>query len=735
MTPDEGASCEPGASVLPEPWTAANTPAAEAGRRSAVVELAYQRFHELEAAGDKPDLRAFCDGYPECRSALLRLLLFDTYAEKHPEILSEEEAEAAVGWPQVGEQRGDLTILRLLGRGQFARVYLAAEGSTGGRHVVVKFSLLGGAEARMLGRLPHPNIVPILWARLEETTGLTLVCMPFLGSATLENTRDDGGGSAGPRPKHTSAILEILKARALPEDPPAAPADARLRQGSYADGIIHLAIQLADALAFVHAHGVCHRDLKPSNVLLDPSGKPLLLDFNLSTSSTEPNVPPGGTLHYMAPEQLRAFRNKRRETLDERADLFALGVMIYELLTGEHPSGPIPSELCEQALAQFLLERWKGGVRPLHDGCPSLEWPVAAVLDRCLAFDPADRPSGAAELGVLLRRQFSPARRLRRWVMARRRSIACSLLLLLLSLVAAGFAWSRVPPYAERCYLAGERAYKQGNYDDAEKRFTQALETDPHNVRYRLARGCTRLKQSKRLPGNSEKLDGACTDLFPDSGSMDPPALAAAAYIASRRQKPREAILMYNQLEKSGYRPLMVRNNRAYNLILAKRFTEAAADLQAAQEIESDCQAVYYNRALLELFRRIADPRSTISPQALNDIVRAINLGPSTSTLYRDAARLHAAAAQDAARGVPVWLDVPLVTALQLRSRQQLIDQGRFYVEAAVAQGGTIASIQSDAYLHFLLTSAPAIDRLLSLQPGQAPSFVELRLIDPIDLP
>jgi tetratricopeptide (TPR) repeat protein len=715
--------------------TAARTPSTAAPARSVLVEQAYQHFHELAGAGAKPDLRSFCDRYPACRSALLRLLLFDTFAENHPEILSEEEAEEAVGWPSEGEQRGDLTILRLLGRGQFARVYLAAERSTGDRHVAVKFSLLGGAEARMLGRLAHLNIVPVLSAREEESSGLSVVCMPYLGSTTLEDVRDGVGESDALRTGRASAILDVLRARALPQDPPAAPVDARLRHGSYADGIIHLAIQLADALAFVHARGVCHRDLKPSNVLLDPSARPLLLDFNLSTSEIEPEVPPGGTPHYMAPEQLRGFRNQPRETLDERADLFALGVMIYELLTGEHPCGPIPPELCGPELAQFLLERLEAGVRPLRDCCPGLEQPVAAVLDRCLAFDRADRPSGAAELAALLRRQFSPARRLRRWVMARPRSVACALTLLVLFTVAAGLAWSRVPPYPERCYLAGEQAYRQENYDEAEKRFTEALEADPQNARYRFARGCTRLMQSKKIPGNSEKLDGACTDLLPASGSMDPPALAVTAYIASRRQKPTAAIQMYNQLEKSGYRPLMVRNNRAYNFMLAKKFTEAAADLQAAQQIERDCQAVCYNRALLELIRRTIDSRVTISPQALDEMQRAINLGPSTSALHRDAARLYAVAAHDAAHPVRVELDVPPVTALQLRSREQWTKQAWSYLEAAVAEGESIASIQNDDCLQFILTPGPALERLRSLQPGRAPSFVELRLLDPIDLP
>ena len=128
---------------------------------------------------------------------------------------------------------------------------------------------------------------------------------------------------------------------------------------------------MAEALAFLHARPVCHRDLKPSNVLLDPSGKALLLDFNLSTSELETGVPMGGSLGYAAPEQMHAFLNKKKGNLDERADLYAFGVIVYRLLNGEHPYGPISPELSREPLAQFLLERLKLGFRPLAASVPT----------------------------------------------------------------------------------------------------------------------------------------------------------------------------------------------------------------------------------------------------------------------------------------------------------------------------------------------------------------------------
>ena len=101
-----------------------------------------------------------------------------------------------------------------------------------------------------------------------------------------------------------------------------------------------LGAQLADGLAHAHARGIVHRDLKPANVLLTDEGRPMLLDFNLSEDTKLRASPEGGrmggTLPYMAPEQIDAFRS-RRGVVDGRCDLFALGVILYELLTGRHP--------------------------------------------------------------------------------------------------------------------------------------------------------------------------------------------------------------------------------------------------------------------------------------------------------------------------------------------------------------------------------------------------------------
>ena len=126
-----------------------------------------------------------------------------------------------------------------------------------------------------------------------------------------------------------------------------APADAVLRRGGFLEGVLHIGAAMADALASVHGQGFLHRDLKPSNVLLTPNGRPVLLDFNLAHNQEVADYRLCGTLPYMPPEQLSPLPSSRRsnEPPDARRDLFGLGVMLYELLAGVHPFGPVPLKL------------------------------------------------------------------------------------------------------------------------------------------------------------------------------------------------------------------------------------------------------------------------------------------------------------------------------------------------------------------------------------------------------
>jgi serine/threonine protein kinase len=164
----------------------------------------------------------------------------------------------------VGESFVGFELLRELGRGGFARVYLAREAALGDRTVVVKVSPSGTTEALTLGRLAHPNIVPVFSVRADARTKRSAVCMPYLGEATLADVL--ARVKARPAlPRHAHVILDAARggsaAGPLPDVPRAPASERLLQQGSYVEGIRHLAVQLLDALDFMHREGVFHLDL------------------------------------------------------------------------------------------------------------------------------------------------------------------------------------------------------------------------------------------------------------------------------------------------------------------------------------------------------------------------------------------------------------------------------------------------------------------------------------------
>jgi tetratricopeptide (TPR) repeat protein len=176
-----------------------------------------------------------------------------------------------------------------------------------------------------------------------------------------------------------------------------------------AERAVGIARQLAEALAAAHAEAVVHRDLKPANVLLDPAGRAYVTDFGVARSLGGGGLTRTGrvlgTLAYLSPEQARG------EPVDGRSDLYALGVVLFEMLTGELPfPGETPSEVMAQRLAGAPRTLRRAGLRT------SLE--LDRVLARCLARDPDDRypdaESLAADLAALatgarLRRARVPA--------------------------------------------------------------------------------------------------------------------------------------------------------------------------------------------------------------------------------------------------------------------------------------------------------------------------------------
>jgi serine/threonine protein kinase/tetratricopeptide (TPR) repeat protein len=197
-----------------------------------------------------------------------------------------------------------------------------------------------------------------------------------------------------------------------------ATADPRAWLGglSYVEAVVWLGSRLADGLAHAHDRGIVHRDLKPANVLLTDDGRPMLLDFNLAEDLKRQPDPDGGgvggTLPYMAPEHLAAFLDggKARpeapaRRVDERSDLYALGVILFELLTGRPPF-PVHDAVHPAAVRAMIADR-QGPPPSLRAYNPGVSPAVDSVVRRLLEPDPARRYGSARELVEDLERHLA----------------------------------------------------------------------------------------------------------------------------------------------------------------------------------------------------------------------------------------------------------------------------------------------------------------------------------------
>ena len=265
---------------------------------------------------------------------------------------------------------GPYRVLRQLGAGGMGEVYLAEDDRLR-RKVALKRLVSASTsgpearrrllhEARAVAALNHPNI------------------------AAIYDVVEDGEGDF--------LVMEYVPGETLAE---------RLRQGPLApSAVVSVGAQICDALSEAHAQGLIHRDLKPGNVILTPNGQVKVLDFGLARAraADDPDTAGrggalevsrsaarlAGTPAYMAPEHLRGG------TVDERGDIYALGVTLYELATGRRPFAG--SDL--PALAQAILHQTPLAAEA-SAGVPS---PLSGVIRRAMAREPEERPRSAAAL-------------------------------------------------------------------------------------------------------------------------------------------------------------------------------------------------------------------------------------------------------------------------------------------------------------------------------------------------
>jgi serine/threonine protein kinase len=362
-----------------------------------VLSLIYEEFCLREEQGEQPDAESFCERYAPWRDSLASQL-------KYHQLLSRVVGPptAPPRFPEPGEHFQEFAIDSLLGQGGAARVYRARNDLLGGREVALKVSADRGQEPSIMGRLDHEHIVPVHNVVFQSETKLRGLIMPYRPGLPLDEVIRRVNPSSLPR----SAIVlwEVVSASAPSEILPRAgvPGWGSFPvKGQYSEGVAWIILALARAVAYAHSHDIQHRDIKPANVLLTLQNGPQLLDFNLAhdphAADQAEAAMRGGTLPYMAPEQLEAFIDPARwGAVGAGADLYSLGLVMNELLTGQAPDVPDQSIPLPRAIRSLLDRRADFRVAPRRLN-PAIPHALEAITIRCLAYLSEDRyPSAQA---------------------------------------------------------------------------------------------------------------------------------------------------------------------------------------------------------------------------------------------------------------------------------------------------------------------------------------------------
>ncbi len=365
-------------------------------------DLVYEEYHIRKQLGDDVTLTEYCDRFPTRAAELGRLLNID--APTQSTLLIDARKLPSF---EAGQTIDDFELLSRLGSGAFATVFRARQ-ITMQRIVALKISRDRSFEPQTLAQLEHPNIVRVFDQRQLADSKLRLLYMQYVPGGTLQGVLEH----VRRRPTERLGGETLLAAidEALVENGEVPPTDSmtryKLAGATWSEVVCWMGARLAGALAHAHAHGVLHRDIKPANVLVGADAQPRLADFNISCSKLDGVTPAayfGGTLAYMSPEQLEAYdpaHARQPDEIDGRADVYSLGLVLWELLTRTRPFADLamPSDWSLTLPAMTALRR--EGLPPedrarVPAGCPTA---VVEVLLKCLEPDPDRRYQSAAEL-------------------------------------------------------------------------------------------------------------------------------------------------------------------------------------------------------------------------------------------------------------------------------------------------------------------------------------------------
>ncbi len=373
-----------------------------AGEGGLPCDVIYEEFHIRKQHDDGVTIAQYCERFPARAEELQRLIQIETPTQSTVLISAQRLPEF-----EAGQQLEDFDLLSPLGKGAFASVFRARQRSMQ-RLVALKISRDRSMEPQTLAQLEHPHIVRVFDQRQLPEHKLRLLYMQYVPGGTLQGVIAHVRRLA-PAMRDGKALLEAID-RALTNNNEEPPVDSltryRLQGATWPEIVCWLGARLAGALAHAHQHGVLHRDIKPANVLVGADGQPKLADFNVSFSKLDGATPAayfGGTLAYMSPEQLEAYdpsHARQPEDLDGRADVYSLGVVLWELLTLKRPFADVKlPDNWSGALPRMTSVR-RAGLSPdsralVPPDCPRI---VVDVLEKCLSPQPEERYQSAGEL-------------------------------------------------------------------------------------------------------------------------------------------------------------------------------------------------------------------------------------------------------------------------------------------------------------------------------------------------
>jgi len=601
-------------------------------RKSVVLDLAYEEYCARIATGESVNIDRFAARFSSYERSVYRLLEVAQLLNRDPRFATNF---GRVEWPEEGEVFLGFQLLECIGRGAFSKVFLATDVTLGGRRVVVKIASGGRAEAEILGSLDHCNVVPVHSVKWDPARALAALCMPYCGRVTFADLIDRLWAVRAPA---TGAKIEaaIRSEDATSKEPKIF---RWLRSASFSTAVIYLFAELAEGLAHAHARGVTHGDLKPSNILLNCQGQPMLLDFNLSRSKEQRSWI-GGTLAYMAPEQIMELwcNNETSGSSRQQADIFSIGVILYELLTGRLPFGDLPSDLDTVEVAHELLERHHRSIEPIRSIHPNVDPWLEKMVLKCLERDPDLRLTTAASLARELRAQLLRSRRVCRWVASHKLragvfAAVCG------TGMALGVTYAAMrPAYELRQLRLAEAAFMQGQYPLATSLADDALHANP-----KVAGAYYLRAKSSSAQGNFQVALADFKKL--QQLNPNPRWLAEEAYCLTMADWHRGAISLYKHALAGGFLTAELYNNLGFSFLQLDNPSDAITALDKAIEMDPKLGVAYRNRALAKMQ---AARRSNVptSDDALADIHTALTLGPICGELYLETAIIAATTAR-----------------------------------------------------------------------------------------